>query len=86
MKKEKKEEEKIKLENKKGECEEEEEEEEVEDGPLAELRRRAPDVTITVVRPGQQTSRTTSSPQVCCHIVPHGCSQTSPLISMYFHL
>ncbi|XP_063590623.1 uncharacterized protein LOC134767543 [Penaeus indicus] len=63
LKKEKKEEEKLKLENKKGECEEEEEEE-VEDGPLAELRRRAPDVTITVVRPGQQTSRTTSSPQM----------------------
>ncbi|ROT72165.1 hypothetical protein C7M84_009454 [Penaeus vannamei] len=64
LKKEKKEEEKMKLEDKKGECEEEEEEEEeVEDGPLAELRRRAPDVTITVVRPGQQTSRTASSPQ-----------------------
>lgn len=30
--------------------EEEEEEEEEEDGPLAELRRRAPDVTITVVK------------------------------------
>lgn len=28
--------------------------EEEEDGPLAELRRRAPDVTITVVKPGQQ--------------------------------
>ncbi|XP_053651343.2 uncharacterized protein [Cherax quadricarinatus] len=35
-----------------------------EDGPLAELRRRAPDVTITVVRPGQQTSRTPATPQV----------------------
>ncbi|KAK7086881.1 hypothetical protein SK128_020948 [Halocaridina rubra] len=35
----------------------------VEDGPLAELRRRAPDVTITVVRPGQQTPRTPASPQ-----------------------
>ncbi|XP_069988996.1 serine-rich adhesin for platelets [Penaeus vannamei] len=65
LKKEKKEEKKMKLEDKKGECEEEEEEEEeVEDGPLAELRRRAPDVTITVVRPGQQTSRTASSPQM----------------------
>ncbi|XP_042885934.1 uncharacterized protein LOC122262074 isoform X2 [Penaeus japonicus] len=62
LKREKKEEEKTKVETKKGECEEEEEE--VEDGPLAELRRRAPDVTITVVRPGQQTSRTTSSPQM----------------------
>ncbi|XP_066960239.1 uncharacterized protein [Macrobrachium rosenbergii] len=36
----------------------------VEDGPLAELRRRAPDVTITVVRPGQQTPRTPASPQM----------------------
>ncbi|KAB7499587.1 hypothetical protein Anas_02051 [Armadillidium nasatum] len=32
-----------------------EENEEEEDGPLAELRRRAPDVTITVVKPGQKT-------------------------------
>lgn len=35
-----------------------------EDGPLAELRRRAPDVTITVVRPGQQTPRTPGASQV----------------------
>lgn len=35
-----------------------------EDGPLAELRRRAPDVTITVVRPGQQAVRPQPPPQV----------------------
>ena len=34
--------------------EDEEEEEEEEEGPLAELRRRAPDVTITLVKTGQQ--------------------------------
>ena len=39
-------------------------EDDAEDGPLAELRRRAPDVTITVVRPGQQTPRPPPSPQV----------------------
>lgn len=50
------------FEEKEDDCEEDEEVE--EDGPLAELRRRAPDVTITVVRPGQQTSRTPTSPQV----------------------
>ncbi|KAG7174533.1 protein FAM193A-like, partial [Homarus americanus] len=50
------------FEEKEGDCEEDEEIE--EDGPLAELRRRAPDVTITVVRPGQQTSRTSASPQM----------------------
>ncbi|XP_071549950.1 uncharacterized protein [Panulirus ornatus] len=50
------------FEEKEDDCEEDEEVE--EDGPLAELRRRAPDVTITVVRPGQQTSRTPASPQM----------------------
>merc|ERR1739838_39363 len=36
------------------EDDEDDDEDEDDDSPLAELRRRAPDVTITVVRPGQQ--------------------------------
>lgn len=52
----------------------EDDEEEEEDGPLAELRRRAPDVTITVVKPGQKTAsnqRAIPKQQVSLTIVHH---------------